>query len=71
MAGQTENPICRLYWMGKESVEHLWLECDALQGLRMRDQLGVTMAKLLKQPKESWTMLGNILSSVDLGDYNM
>ena len=62
LVGREESPDCRLCRMGDETSEHLWIDCEALVGLRRRHQLGSEMAELVEQPAAASAMLRDILS---------
>ena len=62
LVGREEPPDCRLCSVGDETAEHLWMDCEALAGLRRRHQLGSEMAELVEQPAAASAMLRDILS---------
>ena len=66
MVGREGSADCRLCGLGEESSTHLWTECEAVEDLRRRHQLGRTHAELVEQPLRAWAMLRSILSR--LGD---
>jgi hypothetical protein len=61
MIGETGETGCRLCGKGEETCEHLWVECEALEALRHRYELGRDLAELVERPVPAMALLSALL----------
>ena len=65
MVDESVPTDCRLCGRGEETMEHLWLECEALEVGRRTSGLGEELGELTSKPIQSLALLRTILRSLE------
>jgi hypothetical protein len=70
MIGETGETDCTLCGKGEETCEHLWVECEALEALRHRHEIGRDLSELVERPVPAMALLSSLLRDMHTKNSN-